>query len=106
MARGLPYITLPREINLGDPKFSNYYNQASYALGEGQIVKGDTIDFSLTIPETNKNIDGSIAFVKFLLSEEGMDILEKYGLNPIKAVGEGEIEKIPPAIKELLGYKQ
>ena len=58
------------------------YNQASYALGEGQIVKGDTIDFSLTIPETNKNIDGSIAFVKFLLSEEGMDLLEKYGLKP------------------------
>ena len=24
VARGLPYITLPREINLGDPKFSNY----------------------------------------------------------------------------------
>jgi molybdate/tungstate transport system substrate-binding protein len=102
VARGLPYITLPSEINLGDPKFSNFYNQASYVLGEGQIVKGDTIDFSLTIPETNKNIDGSIAFVKFLLSEEGMDLLEKYGLNPIKAVGEGEVEKMPPAIKELL----
>jgi molybdate/tungstate transport system substrate-binding protein len=106
VARGLPYITLPREINLGDPKFSNFYNQASYALGEGQIVRGDTIDFSLTIPETNKNVDGSISFVKFLLSEKGISILEKYGLNPIKAVGEGEVEKIPPAIKELLGYKQ
>jgi molybdate/tungstate transport system substrate-binding protein len=106
VARGLPYITLPREINLGDPKFSNLYSQASYALGEGQMVRGDTIDFSLTIPETNKNVDGSIAFVKFLLSEKGISILEKYGLNPIKAVGEGEVEKMPPAIKELLGYKQ
>jgi molybdate/tungstate transport system substrate-binding protein len=103
VARGLPYITLPREINLSDPKFSNYYDQASYALGKGQIVRGDTIDFSVTIPETNKNLDGSITFVKFLLSEKGMSILEKYGLNPIKAVGEGDIEKMPPAIKELLG---
>ena len=106
VARGLPYITLPREINLSDPKFSNFYNQASYALGEGQIIRGDAIDFSLTIPETNKNVDGSIAFVKFLLSEKGMSILEKYGLNPIKAVREGEVEKMPPAIKELPGYKQ
>ena len=106
MARGLPYITLPREINLGDPKFSNLYSQTSYALGEGQMLRGHTIDFSLTIPETNKNVDGSIAFVKFLLSEKGISILEKYGLNPIKAVREGEVEKMPPAIKELPGYKQ
>jgi len=35
-----------------------------------------------------------------------MSILEKYGLNPIKAVAEGDVEKIPPAIKELVGYKQ
>jgi molybdate/tungstate transport system substrate-binding protein len=102
VARGLPYITLPREINLSDPKFFNYYGQASYALGNGQIVRGDTIDFSLTIPETNKNTDGSIAFVKFLLSEKGMDMLERDGLNPIKAIAEGDVEKMLPAIKELL----
>jgi molybdate/tungstate transport system substrate-binding protein len=107
VARGLPYITLPREINLSDPKFLNYYyGQVSYALGNGQIVRGDTIDFSLTIPETYKSIDGSIAFVKFLLSKKGMDMLERDGLNPIKAVAEGDLEKMPPAIKELLGEKQ
>ncbi|MFL6493723.1 MAG: extracellular solute-binding protein, partial [Nitrososphaera sp.] len=105
VAHGLPYITLSREINLSDPKFSNYYNQASYILANGQIVRGDAIDFSITIPETNKNIDGSIAFVKFLLSEKGMNIMEKYGLDSIKAVGQGDIEKMPSEIKELLGYK-
>lgn len=105
VARGLPYITLPKEINLSDPKFSNYYNQTSYVLGKGETVKGGAIDFSITIPETSKNIDGSIAFVKFLLSEKGMNIMEKYGLDSIKAVGEGDIEKMPSEIKELLGYK-
>jgi ABC-type molybdate transport system substrate-binding protein len=103
VARGLSYITLPKEINLSDPKFFNYYGQASYTIGEGQIVRGDTIDFSLTIPETNKNINGSISFVKFLLSKKGMDTLEMDGLNPIKAVAEGDVEKMPPAIKELIG---
>jgi molybdate/tungstate transport system substrate-binding protein len=106
VARGLSYITLPREINLSDPKFFNYYGQASYTIGDGQRVRGDTIDFSLTIPETNKNINGSISFVKFLLSKKGMDMLERDGLNPIKAVAEGDVQKMPPAIKELIGDEQ
>lgn len=102
VARGLPYITLPREINLSDPNFSNFYSQASYTLGNEQMVRGETIYFALTIPDTNKNIDGSIAFLKFLLSEKGLNILERDGLNPIKTVAEGDVEKMPSAIKELL----
>jgi len=102
VARGLPYITLPKEINLSDPTFSNFYNQVSYTLGTGQIVRGDTIDFSLTVPQASKNIEGSIAFVKFLLSEKGIDILKEYGMNPIKPAGLGQVEKIPSVIKELL----
>jgi hypothetical protein len=31
-----------------------------------------------------------------------MDMLERDGLNPIKAIAEGDVEKMPPAIKELL----
>lgn len=101
--RGLPYITLPGEINLSDPKFSNYYGQVSYTLTNGQIVRGDTIEFSLTIPETSKNINASISFVKFLLDEKkGMDILKRDGLNPIKTVSEGDLAKLPSAVKELL----
>jgi molybdate/tungstate transport system substrate-binding protein len=102
VARGLPYITLPIEINLSDPEASNFYGQATYALANGQIVKGNTIDFSITLPETTKNIDGSIAFVKFLLSEKGLDMLRADGLDPIKPVAEGDFESMPPAIKELL----
>lgn len=33
VARGIPYITLPTEINLADPKFSNFYKKASYIRG-------------------------------------------------------------------------
>jgi len=102
VARGLPYITLPIEINLSDPEASNSYGQASYALASGQIVKGTTIDFSLTLPETTKDIDGSIAFVKFLLSDKGLDMLRADGLDPIKPVAEGDVESMPPAIRELL----
>jgi len=103
VARGLPYITLPKEINLSDPALSNFYREASYTLGSGITVYGDIIPFCITIPETSKHLDGSIAFVKFLLSEEGMSLLERDGLYPIKAVAEGDLEEIPSTIVNIVG---
>jgi molybdate/tungstate transport system substrate-binding protein len=103
VARGLPYITLPKEINLSDPTLSDFYKQASYTLSTGTVITGNTITFSVTIPETSRHMDGAIAFVKFLLSEKGMDLLEKDGLNPIKPTVEGDAEKIPSAIKGVVG---
>ncbi len=103
VARNLPYIELPKEINLSDPTLSNFYKQASYTLGNGQTVHGEPIYFSVTIPDTSKNIDGAIAFVKFVLSEKGRDILTNDGLIPIKAIPEGDVEKMPSAIKNMVG---
>ena len=103
VARGLPYIVLPKEINLSDPAHSDFYKQASYTLGTGTVVAGGTIPFSVTIPETVKNNDGSIAFVKFLLSEKGISLIEKDGLAPIKFVADGNVEKMPSSIRSLVG---
>ena len=103
VVRGLPYVALPTEINLSDPKLSKFYSQASYTLGTGQTVVGEPIYFSVTIPETSKNLDGSSAFTMFILSERGREILERDGLNPIKAVAEGDLQKMPSAIKSIVG---
>ena len=102
VARGLPYISLPKEINLSDPTHSDFYKKASYTLGNGKRVYGEPVYFSVTIPETSKHVDGSIAFVKFLLSETGRNLLDRDGLTPIKAAAEGDVEKIPYAIRSLL----
>jgi molybdate/tungstate transport system substrate-binding protein len=103
VADGLPYITLPKEINLSDPKFTDFYKQAAYTFSSGQTINGEPIYFSLTIPETNKNTQGSIAFVKFLLSETEKQLLEKNGLNPISLILDGQTEKIPDTLKNLAG---
>ena len=60
VARGLPYITLPSEINLANPTLSNFYKISSYTLenGKGQTVMGEPIYFSFTIPVTVKNHTG------------------------------------------------
>jgi molybdate/tungstate transport system substrate-binding protein len=103
VARGLPYIVLPREINLSDPSFSNFYREASYTLGSGVTVHGDIVPFCITIPETSKHLDGAIAFVKFLLSEKGMSLLEQDGLYPIKTKAQGDIREIPSSIIGIVG---
>lgn len=102
-ARGLPYIVLPKEINLSDPTLAYFYKDASYTLGSGVTVYGDIIPFCITIPETSKHLDGAIAFVKFLLSEKGMSLLEQDGLYPITAAEEGDPEEIPSAINDIVG---
>ena len=103
VARGLRYITLPQEINLGNISFSNFYRQASYTLRDGNTVYGEPIVLSGTILETSRNIGGSLAFVKFLLSENGQLLLKNNGLIPMKARIEGDFEKIPSVIKSVVG---
>jgi molybdate/tungstate transport system substrate-binding protein len=102
IAKGLPYITLPDQINLSEPNYTIFYNKISYKLETGEIIYGNPIFFSLTIPNTVKNIEGAISFVKFLLSENGRKILEKVGLSPIEPILKGDIDQIKPKIFSLI----
>jgi molybdate/tungstate transport system substrate-binding protein len=101
VARGLPYITLPPQINLADPTFSDFYKRAFYTLDSGQIVFGEPIYFSVTIPKIVKNLSGAISFVNFLLSTKGERILESQGVNYIKPVIEGKTDKVPSSIRNV-----
>ncbi len=108
VARGLPYITLPPNINLADPTFSNFYKTSSYTLenGNGQTILGEPIYFSFTIPVTVKNLAGATSFATFILSPNGESILEDQGLNFIKPVVEGNMEKVPLAIRNEIDQKE
>jgi molybdate/tungstate transport system substrate-binding protein len=102
MARGLPYITLPSQIDLADPTFLESYKKSSYTLeNEDQTIYGEPIYFSFTIPTTVKNLEGAISFGGFLLSKSGIDILKDQGLNPIKPVLEGDMTRVPSTIKTM-----
>ena len=108
VARGLPYITLPPNINLADPTFSNFYKTSSYTLenGNGQTVLGEPIYFSFTIPVTVKDLAGATSFAAFILSPNGESILEDQGLNFIKPVIEGNMEKVPSSIRNVIDQKE
>ena len=103
ISRGLPYITLPKEINLGDPTYSDLYKRANYTLQADQkTIYGEPVDFSITIPKTVKNMDGAISFVNFVISKNGSQLLESQGLNPINITAEGNTNDIPLSIEEAI----
>jgi molybdate/tungstate transport system substrate-binding protein len=108
VARGLPYIALPPEINLADPTFSSFYRTASYTLenSNDQTVFGEPIYFSFTIPNTVKNVDGATSFAAFILSTKGQSIIEEQGLNFIKAAIDGSISNVPSEISNAIEEKE
>ncbi len=97
-----PYISLPKEINLGDPSFSDLYKKANYASESGlKKILGGPIYFSITIPQTAKNIDQATSFVIFIFSKNGSHILVKQGIHPIDLLSwiRG---KIPISIRKVI----
>jgi molybdate/tungstate transport system substrate-binding protein len=102
---GLPYVSLPREIDLSDPKLAEWYAQASVRLpgpsrgGRDSVeFRGEPIVYALTIPTAAPHPQTAAAFVRFLLSAEGQSILRANGFtlleNPVLA-GPG---KPPPGL--------
>jgi len=103
IAKGLSYITLPTQINLANPTYSDLYKKASYTLDTGQTVYGEPIYFSVSIPEaTVNNLSGAISFVRFLLSTDGEHILQSQGLDYIKPTIEGKVDKMPFPLRSII----
>jgi len=100
--RGLPFITLPQEINLGNPAYSNSYEKASYTLLENKTIHGQPIVFAVTIPTTAKDMNGAMDFVKFLLSSAGQQILSKHGFSSVHYTAGGDVSAVPPEIAAIV----
>jgi len=83
---GLPYVELPPEVDLSDPKLADWYAQARVRLpGRSRAGKdavefqGEPIVYALTIPTAAPHPRTAIAFVQYIFSPEGQAILKKNG---------------------------
>src|SRR5215211_7659623 len=83
---GLRYVVLPREVDLSDPKLSDWYSQAKVRLPGAKRQAGDSVEFrgepivyALTIPKGAAHPRAARAFVRFVLSAEGQNILKSNG---------------------------
>ena len=99
VAHKLPYVTFPPEINLGDPRFADFYKQATYTTPSGEHVSGAPILFTITIPRTVQNQAAAEALVRFLLTSS--NLLEEYGLGSVDHLVGGDREQIPTDLRSL-----
>jgi len=101
---GLKYVTLPREVSLKDPALNKLYQSVSCQItgkkpGETITKKGGAMVYGITIPQNDKsplNPAGAAAFVNFVLSSEGADIMKKNGqgvITPAVITGDSSILK-------------
>lgn len=98
----LPYISLPAEINLGDPSHSDFYQQAHYQDALGQTIAGQPILYSLTIPTKVENYVGAVEFVKYLLGSNGRQLLLEDGLSMIPLQVDGDLSSVPEELSNFL----
>ena len=100
----LKYIELPKEISLKDAEFDSLYKSVSFNIsgkkpGESITKKGGAMVYGITIPQNDRspvNVKGAIAFVNFVLSKEGSEIMEKNGqgvLSPVVITGDSTVLK-------------
>ena len=99
VAHHLPFVTLPPEINLGDPKFAKFYAEVTYKIPSGEQVKGAPIIFTITIPKTVSHPAAAEAFARFMLSSP--KLLEGFGFGTIEHQVGGDRDQVPAALRGL-----
>lgn len=99
VAHKLPFVTLPPEINLSEPRLAKFYAEATYRLPSGDQVKGAPIIFTITIPRTVSHPAAAEAFVRFMLSSA--KLLEGFGFGTIEHQIGGDRELVPEQLRSL-----
>lgn len=84
---GLPYIVLPSKINLSNPAYANFYDQASVTVeskipGKNIILHGNPIEFAIGLAKDSQHPELAQSFVDLLTGAEGSSILEECGFIP------------------------
>jgi molybdate/tungstate transport system substrate-binding protein len=102
VAHHVPFIALPAEINQGDPRLAPLYHQARYATGRGVTLFGSPILFTVTIPAAARNVPGAVAFVRFLLSGRGREMLRRYGFGSASVLLDGDAAKVPAELRSFI----
>jgi molybdate/tungstate transport system substrate-binding protein len=77
----LPYISLPPELNQGDPGLSAFYSKYSYTLVGGAVNASPIYLFISVMANSSMNSE-AYSFLYFLLNSS--PALENFGLMPLK----------------------
>ncbi len=101
----LNYVVLPPEINLSSEEFNDFYATAQVKIsgkkpGETIIKKGKPIVYGVTIPRNAPHPELATLWVSFLLSPEGMAIMEANGQPSIIPAVTNDKSKLPDELRK------
>ncbi len=102
MERNFPFLVLPEAVNLSSNEFSEYYGGALYESKHSGSFYGSPIVFTISILRAAHNMEGAVAFVSFILSEEGQQLLQRQGFGRSKILVGGIESKVPPALRKYI----
>jgi molybdate/tungstate transport system substrate-binding protein len=102
----LKYIEFPRDIDLSDKNFKDFYANATVEIagtepGQTQTVTGAPIVYGLTIPSNAANPDLAAKWVEFLISKDGNAIMERNFQVPQVPALASDLSLLPENVAEL-----
>jgi molybdate/tungstate transport system substrate-binding protein len=103
---GLHYVTLPKEVNLGDMASAQAYAKAASTVtgkspGTTETKKGEPIIFGLTVPENALHKELALQFAEFLLEQEnGLRIFKEQGQTICVPSTSASYHAIPEELKK------
>jgi molybdate/tungstate transport system substrate-binding protein len=105
LQQNLKYVELPPEINLSDVDFEDFYVQAEVEIagaqpGEKIVMVGKPIVYGVTIPKNFPRQELAVAWVDFLLSDKGMDIMAANYQTPIIPAKTNDASKLPESLRQ------
>ncbi len=97
----IPFITLPDQVNLGNPSMATQYATVTWKNPKTNAVsKGAPVVYTVTVLNTAKNMAGGIAFVNFLLSSQGQSLLQGQGILTTPFTAGGDKTAIPQQLQQ------
>lgn len=112
---GLKYLTLPKEVNLGDYRQDAFYKKAKVKVtgkkpGTFMTRTGKSITYGITMLKAAPNKKGAEAFLAYLLDPSGgLKILKEMGqlpLKPVRVPTAAMKAKLPGGLQKLVEVKQ
>jgi molybdate/tungstate transport system substrate-binding protein len=75
---GLPYVSLPDELNFSNPTYADQYAKATYTTDDGTTIQGTPVLYNATVLASADHPENGKRFLRYLL--EHSDVLSENGL--------------------------
>ncbi|MDY6774764.1 MAG: extracellular solute-binding protein [Halobacteria archaeon] len=75
---GLPFVSLPDELNFSNPEYADHYASVEYTTDKGETFKGTPVLYNATVLEDADSPENGRRFIRYLL--QNSDVLSENGL--------------------------